>query len=251
VKRIAWALWLPCAVLLAWQIGSAAGWANRALFPPPSELARAAARMIASGELAANAGATLLRTVAGFSLGSAAGLMLGLSMGGFPGVRRTFDPVVSALNATPRLSLLPLLLLFLGITDSARIAIIALSSMITVAIAAFEAVGNIHPAWVQLAVNYGARRWNLATAVYLPGCLPQLFTGLRLALGHALVMAVSTELVLPSTGLGSMIWLAWQTFSTDRLYVAIAFTGLLGVGQDWALKRAERRCIPWKVRDGD
>lgn len=249
MKRIAWAVWLPLTALLLWQIGSAAGWLNRALFPSPVELARAAGRMIASGELASNAAATLLRTLLGFSVGASAGLVLGVSMGGIDGVRRTFDPLISALNATPRLSLLPLLLLFLGISESARIAIIALSSMITVSIAAFEAVGNIHPAWVDLAVNYGARRWSVATAVYLPGCLPQLFTGLRLALGHALVMAVSTELVLPSAGLGSMIWLAWQTFSTDRLYVAILFTALLGIAQDWMLKQAERKLIPWKIRN--
>lgn len=248
MKRLAWQLWLPSTAALVWQVAAWAGWLNPLLFPAPVALARSAAGMIASGELGANASATLLRTAAGFLAGSAAGIAIGLSMGSFAGVRRTLDPMVSALNATPRLSLLPLLLLFFGITDGARIALIALSSMITVSIAAFEAVGNIHRAWVELAVNYGARPWDVGMSVYLPGCLPQLFTGLRLALGHALVMAVSIELVIPSSGLGSMIWLAWQTFSTDRLYVAILFTALLGVAQDAVLKRVERHVIPWKVR---
>ena len=99
-------------------------------------------------------------------------------------------------------------------------------------------------------MNYGATRRSLVRAVYLPACLPQVFTGLRLALANALVVAVACELVSPSTGLGSMIWLAWQTFATERLYIAILLTAVLGVLLHQALRILEKRVIPWKVQNG-
>lgn len=250
MKRAMWGLWLPLAAVVLWQAGVSVGLLNPLFFPAPSQLLRSAARMTASGELPRNAGVTLLRTAAGFLIGSAIGLAAGLWMGSVAGVRRSLDPIVSALNATPRLSLLPLLLLLLGVGENVRITLIALSAAITVSIAAVEAVGNIHPAWVDLALNYGAQPFDVLRAVYLPACMPEVFTGLRLALGHSLVMAVSIELMLPSSGLGSMIWLAWQTFSVDRLYVAMILTAAIGTALNAGLYRLEKRLIPWKAPHG-
>lgn len=250
MKRLAYGLWIPLTVLIAWQLASAAGWLNPLFFPAPSVLANAALKMAASGELASNAGATLGRTALGFLIGSSMGVVMGLLMGGIKSLGRSLEPLVSALNATPRLSLLPLLMLFFGVGEMALLILIALSSAIFSAIAAFDAAGNIRPVWVDLAVNYGAGRSVLFRTVYLPACLPQIFTGLRLALANALVISVSAELVSPSTGLGSMIWLAWQTFSTDRLYVAILLTAILGGLLHEALRVLERRVIPWKVPNG-
>jgi ABC-type nitrate/sulfonate/bicarbonate transport system permease component len=250
MKRLGYGLWFPLTVLIAWQIASALGWLSPIFFPAPSVLAKSAAKMAVTGELARNAGATLGRTALGFLIGSSAGLTIGLLMGGMKSLGRSLEPVVSALNATPRLSLFPLLMLFFGVGETARLILIALSSAIIVAIAAFDAVGNIRPVWVDLAVNYGAGRSALFRTVYLHACLPQIFTGLRLALANALVIAISAELVSPSTGLGSMIWLAWETFSTDRLYVAIFVTAILGGLLHEALYVLERRVIPWKVSNG-
>jgi NitT/TauT family transport system permease protein len=246
MKRAAWGLWLPLTAAAIWQVAASAGLLSPLFFPSPLVLARTTGKMAANGELVRNAAATLLRTAVGFLIGSLAGLASGLWMGGVPSVRRSLDPVISALNATPRLSMLPLFMLLLGIGESVRIVVIALSSAVIVSIAAVEAVGGIHRAWVDLARNYGAGAWEMFGAVYVPAVLPQIFTGLRLALGHALVMAVSTELVIPSSGLGSMIWLAWQTFSTDRLYVAILLTAALGTVLNAGLRAMERRVIPWK-----
>ena len=141
-------------------------------------------------------------------------------------------------------------MLFFGIGETSRLTLIALTALTITSIHAFDAVRNIHPAWVEMAVNYGASRWALVGAVYLPACLPQVFTGLRLALANALVIAVSCELVSPSTGLGSMIWLAWQTFSTDRLYVAILLTAIVGGALHAALRLLEKRLVPWKIAHG-
>ncbi len=250
MRRLAWGLWVPLAGLALWQTAAWAGLLSPLFFPAPSTLFSSAAAMVRSGELPRNAAATLARTMGGFLVGAILGLAIGLLMGGFAKVRQSLEPMVSALNATPKLILLPLLMLLVGIGETARLSLVALTALVIVAIHAFDAVRQIHLAWVELALNYGASRWALFGSVYLPACLPQVFTGLRLALGNALVIAVSCELVSPSTGLGSMIWLAWQTFSTERLYIAILATAILGGVLHESLKVLERRVVPWKTSRG-
>lgn len=202
--------------------------------------------MLASGELPGHIRATLVRALGGFVLGGAAGLGFGLVMGSSRRLRASFEPLLSALFATPKLSLFPMLLLVLGVGDTAKIALIALSTFILVAFHALDAVLNINPAFVEMAANYGARRRDLLRLVYLPACMPQVFTGFRLALSRALVSAISVELINASDGLGSLIWVSWQTLATDRLYVAIAACAALGVLLHHVLRRLEAMLIPWK-----
>lgn len=249
MTRIAGRVWLPLAALALWQLAARAGLVSALFLPAPSILLQTAIAMFFSGELLATVGATLTRTAAGFLIGSTIGIALGMVMGGMPRVLTTLEPVISALNATPKLVLLPLLLLVIGPGEPARVTLIAVTSLVIVAIHATDAVRHIRPAWVELATNYGANRRALIRDVYMPACLPEVFTGLRLALGNALVIAISCELVSPSSGLGSLIWLAWQTFSIDRLYVAILTTALLGALLHESLRLAEKRLVPWKSQE--
>lgn len=247
MRRLAWRLWLPAVLVILWQLACSAGLLNPLFVPAPSTLLPAAARMAASGELARNVGATLGRMGAGFLIGSVFGLGTGLLMGSSPRMRQSLEPMVSALNATPKLSIFPLALLLFGVGETARIGVIALGCLIIMSMHAFDAVSNIHSTWVDMAVNYGARKRSLFAAVYVPACLPQIFTGLRVAMGNALVIAVAAEMVTPSVGLGSMIWLAWQTFSVDRLYIAVLLTAILGSMLHEVLLWLEKRIVPWKV----
>ena len=251
MSRLAWRLWVPVMLIACWQLAAAAGWVSPLFAPAPSVLIRTAAGMISTGELPAHAAATLSRTAAGFLIGSAAGLGIGMLMGAVRRVFQSIDPIVSALNATPKLILLPLLFLLLGLGEAPRLVLIAITVLGIVAIHTADAVGHIRPAWVEMAVNYGANRRTLVRDVYLPACLPQVFTGLRLALGNALVIAVSCELVSPTDGLGSVIWLAWQTFAIDRLYVSILVTAILGAVLHGALRTLEKRLVPWRRQDAD
>ena len=250
MSRIAGRIWLPLAALALWQLAADAGLVSALFAPAPSVLVRSAATMLWSGDLLATVGATLARTVGGFLIGSTLGVAIGMLMGRKPRVLRTLDPIISALNATPKVVLLPLLLLVIGPGEPARVILIALTVLVIMASHTADAVRHIRRTWVEMAVNYGADRRSLLREVYMPACLPQAFTGLRSALGNALVIAVSCELVSPSSGLGSLIWLAWQTFSLDRLYVAILTTALLGALLHETLRLAEKRLVPWKSQDG-
>jgi ABC-type nitrate/sulfonate/bicarbonate transport system permease component len=242
----------PVVTLLAlWQALAHARVLDPLFFPPPSVLATTAVEMIGDGSLARHLAATLRRLAAGFLLGSMAGLSCGLLMGGSMRLRQMFEPLVSALYSTPKLTLLPMLMLFFGVGDASRVFLIATSSFVLLAVHALDAVRSVDPVHVQLARNYGANRLAVFRKVYVPASLPMIFTGLRVALGRSLVITVSVELVTPSDGLGSMIWLAWQSFATERLYIGVILTAVLGGIFHAGLRRLERGAIPWRNSGGE
>ncbi|MCC7175211.1 MAG: ABC transporter permease [Bryobacterales bacterium] len=250
-RRLVGAAWwlLPPAVFLAgWQALAARGALNPLFFPAPSVLAGACVEMLKSGELGAQVGATLLRMLLGSVLGAVAGLACGLSMGAVGAIRRSLEPFISALNSTPKLVLLPMLMLFTGVGETARIVPVALTSFVILAMHALDAVRGVNQAYVELARNYGAGRSALVRRVYLPASLPGIFTGLRLAVGRSLVITVSIELVGARNGLGSMIWMAWQTFATEKLYIGVIATATLGALFHRGLQALEARLIPWGSR---
>lgn len=242
----------PVVTLLAlWQALAHARVLDPLFFPPPSVLATTAVEMIGDGSLARHLAATLRRLAAGFLLGSMAGLSCGLLMGGSMRLRQMFEPLVSALYSTPKLTLLPMLMLFFGVGEASRVFLIAVSCFVLIAVHALDAVRGVDPAHVEVARNYGARRWDVLRKVYVPASLPMIFTGLRLALGRGLVITVSVELVTPSEGLGSMIWLAWQSFATERLYIGVILTAVLGGMFHAGLRQLERKAIPWRYSGGE
>ena len=245
LRAVALGLWMPLAVLALWQMLAMKRLLNPLFFPAPSTLATAGWALIRSGELASQVGATLTRMLAGCAIGVVCGLACGLLMGVAGPIRRTLEPAVSALNSTPKLALLPMLMLFTGVGETARIVPIALTSFVILAIHGLDAVRGVDPGYVEMARNHGAGRRALLHRVYLPASLPQVFTGLRLSLGRAVVITISVELVGAQNGLGNMIWMAWQTFATEKLYTGIFCTAVLGTLFHNGLGSIEARLIPW------
>jgi len=244
-KAILLALWLPGAVLVSWQLGVALRWFDPLFFPPPTALFAAAGRMVSNGELWKHLSATLSRMGAGLLAGAIPGALFGILMGTVGWIRRSTEPLISGLNSAPKLALLPMLMLFFGVGEAARLVLIAAGCFLTMAIQTMDAVAGVNRTFVEMAANYGADRLALWRKVYLPSALPQIFTGVRLSLGRALVIAISTELVSAQTGLGSLIWMAWQTFTIEKLYVGVAVAAGLGALLHWGFKRLEARLIPW------
>jgi ABC-type nitrate/sulfonate/bicarbonate transport system permease component len=246
MKRVAIALWLPVLILVAWEAGSALGLLNPLFLPPPSALMRSAVDMIIRGELQENLKATLTRLFLGFLLGSFSGLGFGVLMGVVPWIRRSLEPIISGAYATPKISLLPMLMLLMGVGEPARILFIAVGCFILMAMHGMDALQNVNHRYVEMAINYGADRLDVIRKVYLPSALPQIFTGFRIALGRALTITIALELISCPNGLGSMIWMAWQTFYTEKLYIGVILAATLGSILHFSLKRLEDRLVPWK-----
>ncbi len=239
-------VWLPLALLAAWQGLSAVGVLNPLFLPPPTAVAARFARMLASGDLQHAVLETTVLAAAGYGLGSLAGIALGLLMGALPFVRRSLDPLLAALWASPKLTLFPMLMLLLGIGAAPRIVLVAIGAFLLVALATADAVRGVPANLIEVARNYGASGSVLVRKVYLPAAAPGVFSGLRLAAGRSLTLTVAIELVSAERGLGGLIWLAWQSFTADRLYVGVFTTSALGLLLHFLLHRLERIAIPWR-----
>jgi len=238
--------WLVALLLAGWEALTRFHALDPLFFPAPSLLLVTLGRLIASGEAGRQVMRTLERTAAGFGLGVAAGAVVSALLSVSATVRRAFEPLIAALYATPRLTLLPMVMLLFGVNDLARVLLVGLGTALLMMIQISDAVRAIDRNYVDMAVNYGAGRAMVIRKVYLPACLPQIFTALRLAFSRALVMTISVELLSSQDGLGSMIWSAWQTFAIEKLYVSIALAGALGLLSQRLFEELERRVVPWK-----
>jgi NitT/TauT family transport system permease protein len=238
--------WLPAALIALWEICARVGLLDPIFFPPPSALVMEGLAMVASSELTGHIRQTLVRTLEGAFAGVGAGIICGILMGANRAFRRSLEPLMSAFAALPKVALLPLLLLALGVGEAPRIALIGAAALATCALPVLDGVRNLDSTYVELARNYGARSWNLIAWIYLPGCLPHILTGIRLALTRALGACIAVEVVNSRTGLGSLIWAGWQSFRPEHVYIGVFTAAILGAIFHGSMRSIEKVLVPWK-----
>jgi ABC-type nitrate/sulfonate/bicarbonate transport system permease component len=234
-------------LLLIWELGVRVGVISALFYPAPSTIARTLVKFIANGQMALNVGTTLSRLFTGLLLGGIPGLLLGLLMGWSPRLRAVIDPLVAAMHPIPKISLLPLVMIIFGIGETSKIVLIAIATFFPMLINTVAGVRQIHPIHFEVAQNYRASRLNILRYLVLPGSLPSVLTGLRLAVNIALLITMSTELVSARTGLGAMIWLAWETLRTEELFAALVVIATLGTLFSLVLQWLSQRLVPWQV----
>ncbi|MFY9727091.1 MAG: ABC transporter permease [Bryobacteraceae bacterium] len=237
--------WLLALLLVCWQILAARRILDPLFFPPPSKVGAALWAMLLSGELGREVGITLARAGTGLLAGVVGGALVSILLCLSARLRTAAQPLVSALYSTPRLTMLPMVMLIFGVNETSRLALVALSTGLVMVIQISDAVRGVNRHYVDLAANYGASRAVIVRKVYFPACLPQIFTALRLCTGRALVMTISIEMLSSDDGIGSMIWMSWQTFATEKLYASVVVAALLGLLSGPVFHRLERRLVPW------
>jgi ABC-type nitrate/sulfonate/bicarbonate transport system permease component len=242
---------LVLVVLAAWELAAHAGWISVLFFPAPSSIIATLADWIANGELAVNLGATLYRFGTGLAAGGLAGFILGLLLGLSTRLRRILDPLISGLYSLPKLALFPLFLILFGLGDSSRVVLIGLAAFFPMLINTTAGVRQINPDYFEIARSYGTPRTMVLRRVVFPGSLPSVLSGLRLAVGSSLMLTMAVELINARTGLGAVIWTAWQTLRTELLYVALLTAAVLGIASHLLLEYLSRRLIPWRTDQGE
>lgn len=234
------------AILAVWESASRLGWLPRLVLPAPSLIAAEMWVQVATGELPRHTAATLWRVFLGLVLGGGIGAFVGLAMGWSRRARAFGDPLVAATYPIPKIAILPLIMIFLGIGEASKIAVIAVSAFFPMLVSTMAGVAQISPIHFEVARNCGASPARILTRVVLPGSLPLLMTGVRLALNTALLLAIAVELVLTRNGLGSMIWLAWQTLRIEQLYASLVVISILGVLSNGLLQLLSAWLVPWQ-----
>ena len=236
----------PGALLLTWEVAARAGLVSRLFFPAPSVIVTTLAGMIASGELWAHLSISLQRVAWGFLVGAIPAVVLGLAMGWSGKVRILFEPLISSTLPIPKLVVLPIIMLIFGIGEPSKVVIVAVGAFYPAVINAAAGVTGIREVYFEVARNFGATRWQKFWKVVLPGSLPMVFAGLRLAFGMALLMAVASEFVAARRGIGALIWLSWETLRTDKLYAGIAAWAMVGVLSSALLGSVQRYVVRWE-----
>jgi NitT/TauT family transport system permease protein len=221
-------------------------WVPVLFFPPPSLILATVGKMARNGELALHIGATLSRLLLALAWGGGAGLVLGMAMGWSTRLRTVVDPFVAALHPVPKMSLLPLIMLIFGIGWFSKALVVAVSTFFPMVINTMAGVRQIDPNYFDVAKVYGATRWRVFWRVVLPGSLPSILAGARMALNRALGATIGLELITADTGLGSLLFFAWQTLRTEELYATVFVIAVLGYAFRWVTDAFVSKLVPWQ-----
>jgi ABC-type nitrate/sulfonate/bicarbonate transport system permease component len=244
IERVA-ALAAPVILLLLWEWAAQARLINRGFFPAPSTIF-AAFLFLVRATLPADVGISLTRAAIGFAMGALPALVLGVIMGLVPLVRAALQPIVGALYAIPKVSIVPLVIVIFGLGEASKWAIIAIAVFFQVLISTTAGVANIDRIYLDVGRNFGAGRLATIWTIALPGALPVIFAGIRLGWGVSLLLLVTAEMVAAKSGLGYLIWNSWQVGRIDDVYVGILAVATLGMISFWLLDQLEARLIPWR-----
>src|SRR5258706_2876062 len=231
-------------VLLLWEIFGRQ--VNPLFLSYPSAIARAFGQVIATGEFQRQALISLEVFAIGLSAALILGIALGLLMGRYRLAEYLLDPYVYAFDATPRVALIPVLLLWFGLGISSRIAIVFLSGLFPVLMNTFSGVRTVSTTLVEVGRAYGARERQLFSKIILPAALPFIMAGIRLAIGRALIGIITAEMSTAVTGLGALLIRYSSALATDKFFVPVIFLSLLGVILSSAVEKLQKRLAPWK-----
>ena len=234
------------AIVLAWEAITRTGWVPPLFLPSPLGVLASGAEMLASGELAVHILTSLRRIVLGFALGALGGVSFGLAVGVFSLAEAIGNPLIAATFPIPKIALLPLLILWLGIGEASKVAVIMLGVFFPMAINTYTGVRHADPLLIRAAVSFGAGRWSVIRKVMLPSALPMIFAGLRLGAGTSLLLLVAAEMIAANSGIGFLILNAQNLMETTKLMVGIVLLSLLGLASHWLLVRLERTALPWR-----
>lgn len=245
-SRIAVALTLA-ALAVGWELAGRLG-ASGAL-PPLSAVLKGAAAMLASGAALAAIAATLWKTALSLAIGCAAGVAAGLFIGAFRLVEAFCEPLVYLTYSLPRVALIPLFVLWLGLGDQSVVAAASVAVFYLVLINTVEGIKEVDPVLLSAARNLGASELQVIRAVLVPGAAGAILSAVRLAIGQALTSVVAGEIIIGNSGLGHAIWSARYRLDTVTVFASLIFLGLIGLGATELASGAGERAVRWRDRD--
>jgi sulfonate transport system permease protein len=247
--RLPWerfAPWLvPAGLIVVWQLLSQVGLISTRILPAPTDIVAAAVRLTLSGELLRNVGISLYRALAGFLIGGSIGLSLGVLNGLSRSAENLLDSSLQMIRNIPHLALIPLVILWFGIGDQARIFLVSLGVFFPIYINTFAGIRSIDPNLLEMGRVYGLRRRELFWQIVLPGALPNMLVGLRYALGLMWLTLIVAETIAANSGIGYMAMNAREFMQTDVVVMSILLYALLGKLADSIVRVLERWWLPW------
>ena len=236
---------LPVGLLVVWQVFSSQGWLSTRVLPAPLEVVKAAWVLSLSGELWTHVQVSAGRALAGLAIGGGLGLVLGLLTGSFRWADTLLDSTIQMVRNIPALALIPLVILWFGIDESAKLFLISVSVFFPIYLNTSHGIRNVDPGLIEMARTYGLNPWQLYREVILPGALSSILVGLRFSLGLMWVILIVAETISAQAGIGYLTMNAREFLQTDVVLVGILLYALLGKLADVFAKGLEHYWLRW------
>ena len=226
--------WLPAIIiglgLALWELLSRTGRLSALFFPAPSTIVASLIQMILNGKMAIHLRATVERLVIGFAIGGTGrACCLDWQWDGRRACARSSTRSIAAIHPIPKIAIFPLIMIIFGIGEASKIVAISIAAFFPMLINCMSGVRQLNPVYFEVTQNYRASPWKTFSRVIVPGSLPLILTGTRLAINMAMVIAIAVELLAAKEGLGVIIWFSWQTLRIEELYASLVVIALLGI----------------------
>jgi ABC-type nitrate/sulfonate/bicarbonate transport system permease component len=234
------------ALIALWQLVTASGFVSPIFLPSPARVVRALWDLAVTGDLWRHLSASLVRIGYGWVLGTLFGVAAGLMIGLFTVSRAVGLPLVAALFPIPKIALLPLLILWLGIGEGSKVATIALSVFFPTVISTFSGVDSVPRNLIRMAQSFNVPLWRIIAQVLVPGALAGMLAGFRISIAAALLVLVAAEMIGAQYGLGAFLILTGNMMQTDRLMAGVVVVSILGLAMAMVVGFVERRLLRWR-----
>jgi sulfonate transport system permease protein len=236
---------LPAALMLIWELASRNGLLPVRVLPEPWAVLEAAWRLTASGELWQDTKVSAARAIGGLAIGGGLGLALGVLTGTSKAAALALDSTLQMVRNIPPLAMIPLVILWFGIDEGAKLFLVAIGVFFPIYLNTFHGIRSVDPGLIEMARSYGLSGWQLYRHVILPGALPSILVGVRFSLGLMWVMLIVAETISATSGIGYMTMNAREFLQTDVVMVGILLYALLGKLADVIARALERFCLRW------
>lgn len=228
------------------ELGTRQGWIPPLTLPLPSDVLGTFGELYASGLLWAHLSVSLTRLLVGAALGASLGIAVGVMIGLFSYVRAGLVPLTAALFPIPKIALLPLFVIWFGIDEGSKYALIAFGTFTPTVVATYGAVDNVDRSLIRMGQSFNLSWISIVRKIVLPGAMPGILSGLRISLAIAIILLVAAEMLGAEYGIGAYILEAGSLYDLERLFAGVAILSLLGVAVSSVIGIVERRLLDWR-----
>ena len=231
--------------LIEW--GTRAGWISNLTFPRPSDVFQTFKELYQSGLLFQHLIPSATRLFVGSLMGISVGIGVGILIGLFTLIRAGLLPVIAAIFPIPKIALLPLFIIWFGIDEGSKYALIALGTFTPTVVSTYGAVDNVDRSLIRMGQSFGLSWFSIVRKIVLPAALPGILSGLRISLGIAIILLVAAEMLGASYGIGAYILEAGSLYDLERLFTGVTILSIFGVTISWLIGLLERRLLKWRI----
>lgn len=246
-KTHRWVGVLVFVVVIAFvEWGTRAGFISSLTLPRPSDVLATLVELYQSGKLATHMIPSLTRLAVGAALGASIGVSVGILIGLFSYIRGGLVPVIAAIFPIPKIALLPLFVIWFGIDEASKYALIAFGTFTPTVVATYGAVDNVDRTLIRMGQSFGLSWLSIVRKIVLPGAMPGILSGLRISLAIAIILLVAAEMLGAQYGIGAYILEAGSLYDLERLFAGVVILSLLGVLTSSVIGLIERRVLGWR-----